>query len=313
MKLKALLCCLVLPLHCTELPVMSFNIRFGDSPDGLNSWPERANLVAETIWNYGPALVGLQESLHFQVEKIVSFLPNYRFHQSHWNSILYDTRTVELLDARSHWMPSLVAGQQQRLLTWGVFRHRPTNQTIHHFNTHLDPSWIDGRTRLAHATSIKAKVASVVPQGSVAILTGDFNCARGSAPWRALVDGEEGTWDDAWVAAETRKADTLFTYHHFMGTKVEQFPLRTALRLVMASSAMGPLWGWPGFVPLPLYRPELQATVDPLRGQPVSLLLDWILSRNLAAPRRFEVVQYHGENGRWPSDHFPVIAQFDLP
>eukprot|EP01012_Entosiphon_sulcatum_P025307 TRINITY_DN3061_c0_g1_i2.p2 TRINITY_DN3061_c0_g1~~TRINITY_DN3061_c0_g1_i2.p2 ORF type:complete len:130 (+),score=12.85 TRINITY_DN3061_c0_g1_i2:22-411(+) len=108
MKLKALLCCLVLPLHCTELPVMSFNIRFGDSPDGLNSWPERANLVAETIWNYGPALVGLQESLHFQVEKIVSFLPNYRFHQSHWNSILYDTRTVELLDARSHWMPSLV-------------------------------------------------------------------------------------------------------------------------------------------------------------------------------------------------------------
>lgn len=63
----------------TPLKVMSFNIRNGLAKDGDNAWPLRTEFVVETIRSFDPDLLGLQEAHGFQTEYIQEQLPEYGF------------------------------------------------------------------------------------------------------------------------------------------------------------------------------------------------------------------------------------------
>lgn len=63
----------------TDLKVMTFNIRFGTANDGENSWIARKSLVFEVIRNNNPDLIGLQEALDFQINEILDELPGYSY------------------------------------------------------------------------------------------------------------------------------------------------------------------------------------------------------------------------------------------
>jgi len=67
------------PADPIELDVMTFNIRTSSGRDGNNSWPFRKELVAETIGRSNPHLVGLQEVLGEQIEFLEAALPEYRW------------------------------------------------------------------------------------------------------------------------------------------------------------------------------------------------------------------------------------------
>jgi endonuclease/exonuclease/phosphatase family metal-dependent hydrolase len=62
-----------------DIQVMSFNIRYGTARDGLNHWDSRKELVAHTIKSCDPDLVGLQETLPFQAEYLKQQLPGYQY------------------------------------------------------------------------------------------------------------------------------------------------------------------------------------------------------------------------------------------
>jgi len=59
---------------------MSFNIRYGSASDGENSWPRRQQLVMDAIKTFDPDLLGCQEVLQFQADFLQSQLPEYGFH-----------------------------------------------------------------------------------------------------------------------------------------------------------------------------------------------------------------------------------------
>lgn len=59
------------------LVVMSFNIRYGTADDGPDRWEARRDLLFEVIRDEGPDIVGLQEALHFQIEEILEALPHF--------------------------------------------------------------------------------------------------------------------------------------------------------------------------------------------------------------------------------------------
>jgi endonuclease/exonuclease/phosphatase family metal-dependent hydrolase len=61
------------------LDVMTFNIRTSYVDDGDNAWPLRKALVAETIGRFAPQVAGLQEVLNEQIEYLASALPEYRW------------------------------------------------------------------------------------------------------------------------------------------------------------------------------------------------------------------------------------------
>jgi len=57
--------------------VMTFNIRYGTADDGDNSWPRRKGLVFDVLAYHGPDVIGLQEPLEFQIQDIRRALPQY--------------------------------------------------------------------------------------------------------------------------------------------------------------------------------------------------------------------------------------------
>ena len=58
--------------------VMSFNVRYNNPGDGINAWPHRSAKVAEMIGKrYQADIVGLQEVLRGQVEDLVRHLPEF--------------------------------------------------------------------------------------------------------------------------------------------------------------------------------------------------------------------------------------------
>lgn len=61
-----------------HLAVMSFNIRYGTADDGENSWPHRREAVIGVVEEHAPHVLGLQEALGFQLEEMRDALPRYR-------------------------------------------------------------------------------------------------------------------------------------------------------------------------------------------------------------------------------------------
>ena len=61
------------------LDVMTFNIRTASGRDGDNAWPHRKDLVVATIERFAPQVVGLQEALDEQIEYLDGMLPDYRW------------------------------------------------------------------------------------------------------------------------------------------------------------------------------------------------------------------------------------------
>ena len=62
-----------------SLDVMTFNIRTSAIPDGDDAWPLRKERVIETIGRFDPDIMGLQEALAEQIEFIAAALPQYRW------------------------------------------------------------------------------------------------------------------------------------------------------------------------------------------------------------------------------------------
>lgn len=60
-----------------ELTVMSFNLRYGTANDGDNSWPHRNHLVMRVFEHRDADIVGVQEALAFQLDEITTEFPHY--------------------------------------------------------------------------------------------------------------------------------------------------------------------------------------------------------------------------------------------
>jgi len=59
------------------LTVMTFNIRYGTADDGVNQWSARKDHLFEIIRRERADLLGLQEALDFQIDEIIKAAPMY--------------------------------------------------------------------------------------------------------------------------------------------------------------------------------------------------------------------------------------------
>ena len=262
--------------------VMTFNIRTANGRDGENAWPNRKEVVVETISRFSPQVVGLQEALDEQVEYLDAMLPEYRWlgvdrglnggtGLSEYTPIFYRHSELSPIESGTFWLtatpdvpPPRRVGRRRRrgggrIVTWARFYHRETARQIYVFNTHL--TLREGPNQHESARLIASRVAAL-PKGSTVIVTGDFNAsAEDSETWQ-IATGEG--LRDAWVVADQR---------------------------------LGPPFTSNGFNPPPpdeVWR------------------IDWILVGGPVTVRTAETVS-HSNTGRYPSDHYPVIAQLELP
>jgi endonuclease/exonuclease/phosphatase family metal-dependent hydrolase len=61
------------------LKVMSYNLRLDTPYDSINQWPNRTDKVVALITKYNPDIIGVQEALHHQLQDLLKKLPEYSY------------------------------------------------------------------------------------------------------------------------------------------------------------------------------------------------------------------------------------------
>jgi endonuclease/exonuclease/phosphatase family metal-dependent hydrolase len=274
----------------TLLRVMSFNVRgaFRDAAS-KNAWRNRAALNVATIERCAPDVIGLQESQRGNLATYRRHLPRYtqirgpRYGNAFpydSNAILYDPGRVRPLDTGGFWLSETPEKHSRswgtrvaRSATWALFALRNTDFSILHLNTHLDH--VSASARREGSKLIIEKIAEITDRTGetpAVILTGDFNARPDSTTHKILT---QAGLTDSYLAAGYVEDHSANTFHAFEGTS---------------------------------YRDK-----HPARGP---RRIDWILLEDPRGRLRTEshsiIRDAEEDAGLYPSDHYPIVADFRL-
>lgn len=218
------------------LEITSFNIRYGTADDGDNHWSLRNILLLTTIKNSRPDLLGTQETLGFQRDYLAKELPGYDVlgvgrddgaERGEMSALFFRRERFQKLDGGHFWLSETPekAGSKSwdsslpRMVTWVKLadQNLKDRPAIYFFNTHFDHRGVKAREESAKL--IVRKIHELAKDGPV-ILTGDFNCEEGSAPYRVLFDKQaDGSTllVDPYRAKHPTRGKDEGTFHAFRG------------------------------------------------------------------------------------------------
>ena len=102
--------------HAAEtnhIRVMTFNIRYDEPRDGVNAWSNRKELVASMIRFHNADLVGVQEALKRQMDDLETLLPEYSWvgvgrgdgkTAGEYSAIFYRKARFKSLESATFWL-----------------------------------------------------------------------------------------------------------------------------------------------------------------------------------------------------------------
>jgi endonuclease/exonuclease/phosphatase family metal-dependent hydrolase len=255
------------------LRVMSFNVRYPNPGDGPDAWPARRDLFVETVRAKAPDLMGTQELFHEQGQYIVEKLPDYA-----WFGV------------------SRRGNDQDEHM--GVFYRKDRLNLVDYGNF-----WL-----------------SEIPE------------RPGSVSWNMSLPRMV-----TWGLFEIRGSGKRFLHlnTHLAHRNVDEAARQKSLQLIAARVALydesmpivltgdfnAPAGGPTYAIIAPLMkdawkeaakRTGPEGTFHGFRGKPGNARIDWIMFRAPWQVKSAETITDHREE-RYPSDHFPVLAVFELP
>src|SRR5690349_18297789 len=62
-----------------SIDIMTYNIRYNNTGDGINQWSNRKEKVYSLIKKYDPEIFGVQEAMHDQMQDLRANLSNYEY------------------------------------------------------------------------------------------------------------------------------------------------------------------------------------------------------------------------------------------
>ena len=271
-----------------DVRVMSFNIRYGSASDGENQWKNRREMVFEVIRDQHSDVVGLQEALRFQIDEIRKAVPAYgeigvaredgRI-DGEYSAILYRTDRFGIAEAGTFWLSDTpdVAGSNH----WGnacvricTWARLIENKSGKAF--YVFNTHLDHRSqpsREKSAVLLAQRIRSRNHKDPV-VLTGDFNAGENN-PVIMYLKGETAV-----EGPDGRKA------------KID-VPMVDTFRVLNPNA-------------------EDVRTGHAFKGTRRGHKIDYVLT-----PPGAEVLEalilYDNVDGRYPSDHYPVLARLRLP
>jgi endonuclease/exonuclease/phosphatase family metal-dependent hydrolase len=257
------------------LSIVSFNVRYPNSRDGVNAWPNRKDLMVRVLQDMAPDVFGLQEAYYEQILHIHQHMPGYEWfgrdrygvHTNEHMAIFYDTTKLRLEEQGDFWLSdtpdvpmSMTWGNSlPRMVTWGLFTAISSGRQFYVLNTHLHHTADADNIRSRSADLIAQRVMALPPSIPV-ILIGDLNTSDLSEAYRILTDPTTDLFRDTLQIAETVNG-SVATYHGFRGVGVGR--------------------------------------------------IDYILVRGAITVKEY-TLNTMNEDGRYPSDHFPVWVRLQL-
>ncbi|MBI1294897.1 endonuclease [bacterium] len=215
------------------MKVMSFNIRFPNDADGPNAWRFRRDVAIDLLRRHHPDFFGVQEAVHSQMGYLHEHLPEYAsigvgrddgVSAGEYSAIFYHKDAYHCLRSETFWLSETADlpgakgwdANNVRICTWGEFQDAQ-DRTFFFFNTHLDH-----RGQLAQIEGARLVMDRIdaVTDGKPVILTGDFNCPPGAAPY-LLITGQDSSQATRRALADARETSATpptgpaWTFHGY--------------------------------------------------------------------------------------------------
>jgi len=266
---------------------MTFNIRYGTANDGENSWPNRNQLVLDVINDHGPDVLGIQEALDFQLGELSEAMDGYGvigvgrddgITDGEFAAILYRTSRFDVVESGTFWFSDTpeVPGSK----SWGNNVTRICTWASMRESTTGQQFYVynihfDHESQPSRERSSQLLAARISARSSQApfIVTGDFNAGeQNPAILFLLGEGQQ-------IDGEGESPITLSG-------------LRDTYRV--------------------LHRDSINVgTFNAFRGESSGEKIDAVLVSGEWQVSEAVIIRTEAD-GRFPSDHFPVVATVSL-
>ena len=266
----------------TRLKVMTFNIRYGTADDGENAWSLRKHTVIEMIRRHDPDLLGVQEALAFQVDYLAEQLKGWSWvgvgrddgmKEGEFSAVFYRTARFDCPQHGTWWLSETPEIPGSK--SWDAALTRIATWTrLRERSTGRDLVFVN--THFDHrGPQARRNSASLLREKTLA-LAGAHPCVV-VGDFNARPGGE--------------------VHRNLLGTNKSQDGA-TAPYFVDANESLGQ-----GVTP---------GSGHGFRGGPGRARIDWIVHSEPLKALTASIDQ--GKiDGRWPSDHYPVIAELRWP
>jgi endonuclease/exonuclease/phosphatase family metal-dependent hydrolase len=270
------------------LRVATFNMRYGTADDGADSWHLRNGVVMNTLRALDADILGTQEGLPFQLEELDTSFPKYsRCGLGRYHGVLVD---------RPH---EAYSGEH-----CAVFYRRARFELLS-----ADTSWLSETPEIPGSCHSGANLARIITRAVVREIRTDriLTVLNTHYHWGAPVT----------AASTTRLAELLIAVpesHTVIVTGDFNLPPDSAEHTTLLAT---PLSGNRRLIDAWQTALGSGSTAGPRAGTSHGFTgtamhrIDWILVSNDVEVTRAAIDDYH-EQGRYPSDHFPVYADLRL-
>ena len=226
------------PVFGQEIAVLSYNIRYNSSGDGLDVWDLRKNELINQIKQLDPISFGVQEATLTQMKDLEAGLSDYDYvgvgrddgaTKGEFSAIFYKSSEMKVLQENTFWLsetPEKVSvgwdAALPRIFTYAKFELMASKKQFWHFNTHFDH--LGEIARAESAKLIVSKIADLASSGDAVVLSGDFNAEPHEEPIlvlnhsfedptdRVKLQGPVGTFSGFQLNAPLeRRIDYIFT------------------------------------------------------------------------------------------------------
>ncbi|OUV51353.1 MAG: hypothetical protein CBC76_00050 [Flavobacteriaceae bacterium TMED116] len=176
-------------INCSQVKVVSYNIRYKSSNEDINSWDNRKYYVSKFLLNESPDFIGLQEVTNSQLQDLLKSLVNYSYigvgrddgiDKGEFSPVFFNKKKFKVLFQDTFWLsdtPEKVSigwdASMERICTYGLFEEIFSKKRIWFFNTHFDH--IGNVARKKSMDLIIQKINKVNSEDIPLIITGDFN------------------------------------------------------------------------------------------------------------------------------------------
>ncbi|MGB5821725.1 MAG: endonuclease/exonuclease/phosphatase family protein [Saonia sp.] len=207
------------------MSVITYNIKYDNPKDSLNSWDNRKDFLVSQLKFYGPDIFGTQEGLIHQLKDIEKGLDNYTFigtgrdkgdNTGEFCAIFYNQNKVTPLQQHTFWLSQTPEKPSKgwdaaikRICTYGLFKINGNERQFYVFNTHFDH--VGKMAREESAKLILKKIQELNPGKLPVILMGDFNLENTSTGIRLILNQMQ----DAHVLAGNRSHGPEGTFNGF--------------------------------------------------------------------------------------------------
>ena len=215
--LFAIMC---MSLSAQTLNVATYNIRLHTKADYKNGdgWTERRDEMCNLIAFSDFDIFGTQEVFHDQLMDMLERLPDYGYvggarddgaTTGEYSPILYRKSRFDVLKSGTFWLsetPDKVSygwdADCRRVCSWAHLKDKVTKKKFWFFNTHMDHIGVVARAE--GAKLILSRIRQMCGENARVILTGDFNVAQDSAPYKTIA--ESGLMYDSYGLADVKFA-----------------------------------------------------------------------------------------------------------